>query len=314
MVLSDYLPNALKPAPPETLGNCSAEEKTKAEPARAAMRDTLIALKKTFNANADALGLSTSQRDNTLSDVTQEKQWWDENLVLCPADVSLRTRKWQEESDAIFERIAAIYYAVLEVKPEPERNALLARIGPPEIKQKLTERLDKQFSGAKQAEVKKKAAEEEELKSRTIWDEVKIAFRSAMGWLVPILYVLVALRLAGYAANDTFYKPFPYRVLAFIYTFLFAPFLLLYYLYRLFFSEPEEQLIFEGVFPLYPYDPNQEVTLFSRFFGYPWTDSLHNWVDKKRAAWEVTQAGAVVGTADVLAGVIKAKEEALAKN
>jgi len=126
------------------------------------------------------------------------------------------------------------------------------------------------------------AAQKEKPAKETSWgDDIASAFTIALQVVGIIFYICIALRIAGFVANDLLYKAVPYRVLGFIYAFIFAPILIPYYLYRelAHFIWPTIQAPhFESLFPMNPYDPSEPIDFHKRIFGYADTPAMRSWI------------------------------------
>jgi hypothetical protein len=132
-----------------------------------------------------------------------------------------------------------------------------------------------------QAQEAQQAAEIQATASRTWVDDTTSAAKYVFAISGIILYICIAIRFASFAANDLFYKPMPYRVLAFIYAFLFTLPLFPYYLYREFrhlFWPAVDAPHFEAIFPAVPYSVDEVMTIDKRIYGYADTPALAQWV------------------------------------
>ena len=191
--------------------------------------------------------------------IRQELAWWNANIEVSPRQVTARSSAYTEKSEKLKE--------AAEDARSNLRNSL---------------------KDASTAEEKAKKEADKAVLARTPWDEIWSAFKYAMSFIGIIIYVLIALRFAGFASNSIFYKPLAYRILIFTYTFLFAPVFLPYYLYRqiAIYIWPESATLprFEGLFPVIPYDPTKEITMNNRIFGYADTPEIKKWVEEKRQA------------------------------
>jgi hypothetical protein len=191
--------------------------------------------------------------------IREELAWWNANIEVSPRQVTARSSAYTEKSQKLKEA------------SDDARNTLKASI-----------------SDASTAEERSKKESDKAVLARTPWDDVWSAFKYAMSFIGIILYILIALRFAGFASNSIFYKPLAYRILTFTYTFLFAPFFLPYYLYRqiAIYIWPNSTTLprFEGLFPVNPYDPTKEITMNNRLFGYADTPDIKKWVEEKRQA------------------------------
>lgn len=193
--------------------------------------------------------------------------WWDNNLELSPREVTTRDTQYDEK---IAQKITII---------QNTRNAT---------------RNSESAASAAQTQAQKDA--EQAAINRTIYDDLGDSM-TIMGkvifWLV---YILVGIRCASFAANEIMYKPLPYRVLVFFYTFLFTPIFGPYYLWimikRLIWKTPSP--MYEGLFPMYPYDISEPLTLNRRIFGYANTPELRKWMDDQRQKETTARDAAVV--------------------
>lgn len=146
--------------------------------------------------------------------------------------------------------------------------------------------------------IKREKEEEEKAAAlaRTIYDDVTDSLIIAGKVLFWLVYILVGLRCASFAANEILYKPLPYRVLVFFYTFLFVPIFGPYYLWIMikgfFWKTPTP--MYEGFFPMNPYDPSEPLTLNRRLFGYADTPQLKKWMAEQKEKEKEAREAAVV--------------------
>jgi hypothetical protein len=171
--------------------------------------------------------------------VKEELVWWDNNIELSTRQINTRDINYDETLE----------------KKQKALDLLLNKV------QKTT---DETF--ANDEEQKKR----EKLRNATIYDDILDALSAVGKSLFFIVYVIVGLRCASFATNENLHKPVPYRILIFIYTFLFVPIFGPYYLWRgiqnYIWNTPLPP--YEGFFPLYPYDKSDPLTLNRRLYGY----------------------------------------------
>lgn len=106
-------------------------------------------------------------------------------------------------------------------------------------------------------------------------------------FLILIIYLLIALRFAGFTTSELLYKPLSYRILAFFYTIIFTPILFPYFIYReIRYAIWPDVLAprFESIFPIVPYDPKEPLTINNRIYGYADTAEINTWMSKMREA------------------------------
>ena len=160
--------------------------------------------------------------------------------------------------------------------------------------------LDNAMASVGETEFSKKEKEAAEKKAadlkRTAYDDVLDSLGvigQAMFWIV---YVLVGLRCASFAASELLYKPLPYRLLVFVYTFLFVPIFGPYYLWviikSMIWKTPAP--MYEGLFPITPYDPSEPLTLNRRLFGYADTPQIREWMTAQQQKETVERDAAVI--------------------
>lgn len=199
--------------------------------------------------------------------IKREIVWWDNNVELSEREVTTRNTKYQETLGQKF--------SVLEnVKNYISTSAI---------------------STAEEEKQKKKEAQQAAA-NRTIYDDLSDSMSIMGKVLFWVVYILVGLRCASFAANEIMYKPLAYRVLVFFYTFLFVPVFGPYYLWivikRFIWNTPSP--MYEGFFPMNPYDPSEPLTFNNRLFGYADTPEIRQWMDEQRQKETADRDAAVV--------------------
>jgi len=202
-----------------------------------------------------------------LNFLKKEVVWWDNNLELSPREVTTRDTQFDE----VF----------------PQKIANL---------QNASTLMYSSESAAAAAQTKQQREAQEAAINRTVYDDVTDSLTIMGQVLFWLVYVLVGLRCASFAANEIMYKPLAYRVLVFFYTFLFVPIFGPYYLWivlkRVIWKTPSP--MYEGFFPMNPYDPSEPLTLNRRLFGYADTPKLRQWMDEQRQKETAARDAAVV--------------------
>ena len=177
--------------------------------------------------------------------IKTELVWWNTNVKLSATTVNTRAVNFREN---------------LQIKTDIYLRTLQQTIDVSQQKQNSNEQ-----------EVRKKNAA---VMNRTTSDIVWDAFKRALSFLGTIIYIVLALTFASFVANSLLHKPMLYRILAFVYAFIFAPIFGVYYTYhRIKYAigiQGAELPLMEGLLPLKGYDllPNAEPTLIQRLFGY----------------------------------------------
>jgi hypothetical protein len=183
-----------------------------------------------------------------------ELAWWNANIELTPEAVNKRALQEQEKLQG-FEKEAN------------NRNT--------------------NNSAEKQEEKEAKQKKIQETLKKGWLDDLSEALQVALKSALKIFWILLGIRLGGLVANDLLYKPIAYRALAFIYSFIFLPLLLPYWIYReikhMFFGSADADAPhFESIFPVVPYNPAEPLSLEKRLYGYPDTPALNAWIGKKQ--------------------------------
>ena len=212
-----------------------------------------------FNKNTDYLAL--------VKFLKTEVVWWDNNVELSPREVQTR--------DTLFDETNANLTAKVQGQTDAITSSHVDEAA----------RLEREQREAQQAAL-----------NRTLYDDLGDSMTIMGKVLFWLVYILVGLRCASFAANEIMYKPLAYRVLVFFYTFLFTPIFGPYYLWimikRLIWKTPSP--MYEGFFPMNPYNPSEPLTLNRRLFGYADTPQLRQWMDDQRQKETAARDAAVV--------------------
>jgi hypothetical protein len=67
---------------------------------------------------------------------------------------------------------------------------------------------------------------------RSVWDDVSDSWRIIAGSLGSLIWFIFGLRFASSIANEYYYKKAPYKILMFVYTFIFTPVLIPYFIFK----------------------------------------------------------------------------------
>jgi hypothetical protein len=204
---------------------------------------------------------------NLFNYIKTELVWWNNNIELSPRQVNTRDMKYDE---------------ILSSKQAEYDNFVQSNISENQSRENRANKEKEEASVA--------------LRNRTSYDDVSDTFSSLVTIILRILYILVALRCASFAANEYLYKPIPYRILIFIYTFIFAPIAAPYYLWKgiehYIWDTPLPP--YEGFFPLFPYDKSEPLDFNRRLVGYNNTIELKEWITKKQEAERAARDAAVL--------------------
>jgi hypothetical protein len=261
----------------------SAEEIREGKPKREAYRNQLLSTQQTLlklkDEVSNPLGISQKELD---TEVEKSLAWINVNIEVSPAEVEVKQTSFNETFYTLQQKYIDASAKAFEKDPKQE---IVNRYPFPEGRKALQSIMN----GKLQDEKIKKRKQRDEQSKRTYFDDANDALGNVLKWSLITFVVVYALRSASFAANQNLYLPLPYRVLKFLYTFIFFPIWIPYYLYREIkhaiwpcIDEPH----FESVFPVQPYNPVEGLDLNKRFFGYPNIPELCEWIQKKKDAWK----------------------------
>lgn len=283
----------------------SADEVAEAAPLRAKVRSAVLERKDIFDKELPTYydtGLSYWQIRPMKTFLETELAWWNANIELTTQQVNTRKTSYIEQLQPLNKDLTAALKTALAALP-PEKSAKILATLKADNKEEEgfgdlpTKPKDIDLTGATKsidlAAIEKSVIPPKDISGSptptqptTLADDVSSALKLALKIVGIILYICIALRIAAFVANDLLYKLLPYRALAFIYAFIFAPFLAPYYLYREFAHRVwpgVEPTHFESLFPMTPYDPSEPITFDKRIYGYADTPEIRAWIHKMQA-------------------------------
>jgi hypothetical protein len=306
-----------------TVGQCSNEEILKAAGQRTDGRNFVMGYVDPITKSVKPWMIEQKIPQAIIDELTgffdKEAKWW-ENTKLCEIDIKTRLTSFKEKADPFLKSIAEKAWPTLEaMSPEDRKKALDSN--PIRVWREV---FDEKNKGLSSKEEEKKKEEKKVIQGRGFTDNLRDGFTIALQYLIPVIWIILGLRFGGLAANELLYKPIPYRILAWLYTFVFTPLFIPYYGYkeikwavypflkRLGYSGEEPELPrFESLLPIFPFEPTEDVSLFYKVFGYPSTKENEAWVQKKQQEENEAKTSVLAGTAEFLASIIKAKEESM---
>lgn len=218
--------------------------------------------------------------------VKGELVWWNTNVKLSATTVNTRAINFKEN---------------LQTKTDIYLRTLQQAIDASSQKQSSNEK-----------EVAKKKAE---IMNRTTSDIVWDAIKTALSYLISIIYLVLALTFASFVANSLLHKPILYRILAFVYAFIFAPIFGVYYTYnRIKYAigiQGAELPLMEGLLPLKGYDllPNAEPTLMQRLFGFS-EKNTEEFIRSQAAKELQSLEKAVENTSEIFGKIVEERKKA----
>lgn len=169
--------------------------------------------------------------------VEKELAWLNANIEVKAIDIQVRQTKYEEELKSKKDEIGKESLEAIKKVPADKQKEIIKDYPFTDNTKKLSEGFlnPQELQAVVKGEQAKKQEEEDkkelEEANRTIFDEVKDAFSIIVKWFFIILYIVLCLRAASLVANDLIWRPAPYRILAFFYSFLIGPFVSLYYFF-----------------------------------------------------------------------------------
>jgi hypothetical protein len=322
MLSSLFTPSAPAPLPKEL----TDEQVEKGVQARDAARGAVlqeIAASKPYIVLLKSNRLTDEEIKPYTKFLQDEIAWWNANPELSVRQVGSRSRKYAEALQLLKQNHQELIVQHLSDDPNASIDDKKKQVDSisddktkEELKKKLAEeeRLKREEEAQEERLKKEKEAEAlKALENRTWWDDVKDAFAYALGFILLVVYLVLAIRFAGFAANDLLYKPLPYRALSFAYTFLLAPLFAPYYIYRevmnWLYPSDDYKPHFESIFPVVPYDPSEPLTFAMRLYGYADTSSMRAWILKKQTEEKNSWIEKLKST--VMADLIEQREKEL---
>jgi hypothetical protein len=226
--------------------------------------------------------------------LTTELAWWNTNIELSPRQVAARQTSFEETVDTHHTTLNQQVLDAIPKLPLETAKDVLAKYPDesfvPTLQAKLTGIQDEKTAAAS-------AATQAKLNVSVV-DVGKQALGDAMKSIGSILYILLAIRFAAFAANDVLYKGLAYRILSFVYTAIFTPIVGWYYLYREIraWLQPAtfERPLFNCILPIYSYTLDEEgfvagiegekrkPSFSEQWFGYLNSSAVQAWVIKKQ--------------------------------
>jgi len=227
---------------------------------------------------------------------TKEIAWWNANVELSFQQVTTRKTAFDETWQTNKNSINQLVLIGISSLSNEDAQAYIKSYPFKDFKATLQNKLDSKMKADAEADADKNQA----ILNSGWYDSVKEALGPVFIALIVIGYILIGLRFASFAANDYLHKPLPYRIHVFIYTFIFAPFLLPYYIWReikTYFSKADLPHVY-SFFPVNEFDPDlpvpEKTKLYNRLFGLPTT--IKNWLAQKEEADKKGRVDALVST------------------
>lgn len=190
--------------------------------------------------------------------IKQERAWW-KSTYSAGLTVSVLENVFADYSDELSDRIQKYQDALKENEAvgadllEQRKNAK------PSEKINTDINIDWDKLSPEIAEQVNKAAEENKTEAdpfkRTVWDDVNESWLIIGGFLGSLIWLIFGLRFGSSIANEYYYLNAPYKILMFVYTIIFTPVLIPYFIYKtlrtFFFPTTYPPVIFRCFLPLF---------------------------------------------------------------
>lgn len=292
----------------------SAKELEQGKKPRAETRAAMLVLKekwdKQYKPLNEKLALASKEVYPLTSLFDTQESWYQKNIEVTKQQVETQSTKFKESYDSYLPKyIDAVRAKLQEI--EVAKAQEVVNQWPNENEKNQFQLLLSQRQRDQEA-LAKEAKKKEQKKS--VMDIVWEVWNAMKLYIFLLAYILIALRFASFSANKSFHKPLLYRILDFIYTFIFAPFYLLLNLKEQigpFLSDKFKYPTFYSFFPLEPYEekPDTEPSIRERFFGYPNASDVKKEVLAKRKEEEDRAIAFSANTSQFLKELLEAKEE-----
>ena len=282
------------------------KEVAEGAPVREAFRKELVDLQAQLSSSADTFTETPMQKDakKLFEYVEKELAWVNANIEVSKRIIEKRSTEFKETYQTKTKEFTKlIEQNFMELKGDVQDKILIYL----KKNQKLADKLRDLLQGKLNLKAEEDLKEQTRKINRGYTEIAKDAATQTMetiGKVIgSIVLFILALRSASFAVNDNLWKPLPYRILLFIYVILLFPVTIPYYIYReirgMFSDDPDMKPHMEGMFPIDPYPapmPGVEISIFNRFFGYPDTQELRDWILMKRSDYQDAREDALKST------------------
>lgn len=278
---------------------------------RAQFRNQVVANKSYIDSAKGPLEQLKVSSSNVEKIINGELDWLQKNIDILKQQIITRRTAYNEKIELAVKTIGEQSIQNITKVDPAKQQGIINSFPFPEYKQKLSEAT----TSINQKEQQKKKEEDEKKMNRTTSDVVLEGIQTAAIYAFIAFFIILSLRAAGFNANYTLWRPLSFRILNFIYTFLFGFIWVPYYLvweiraridYYLGTSEEKavKAPIWYSLFPINPFTPKQpiinpdtgekiqppeEFDLGRLLFGYPDTDVVKHWIQCKCEEWTQQQ-------------------------
>lgn len=190
-------------------------------------------------------------------------QWQTQNKI--SEDKAKRIKKILTDEQAWYEKNLNESLQTYTARLEEMNESIKQVVADPTLVQESNEEKNKQVDKDSaeidalkaKAEADKKAKEELEKQQFSLGRLLKKVYRGVGGAFIVALILAVCFTGASLAANEAIARPVPYRILFFIFGFIFSVPVIFYYIGRTFLFG-QSPYFASYLLPLYPYDPTRE--------------------------------------------------------
>jgi len=205
-------------------------------------------IKKTWNSSNDLTKQSylnmlsnynLNEYKSLIDYIKQERAWW-KSTYSAGLTVSVLENIYSDYLDEKGDRIKRYEDALAENEIKGEELLEQRKVAKPSSDSKINTDVDVSIDWSKitpesAEEAVKKAEEaikEPDPFKRSVWDDVSESWAIIAGSLGSLIWLIFGLRFASSIANEYYYKKAPYKILMFVYTFIFTPVLIPYFIFK----------------------------------------------------------------------------------
>ena len=245
--------------------------------------DRKMFIKKTWNSATDVVKQSylnmisnynLAEYKSLIDFIKKERAWW-KSTYSAGLTVSVLENIYADYVDELGDRTKRYEDALKE--NEAVGAELLEQRKNAKPSEKINTEIDVDIDWKKltpeTADEVNKAAEENTKEidpfKRTVWDDVNESWLIIGGFLGSLIWLIFGLRFGSSIANEYYYLKTPYKILMFVYTFIFTPVLIPYFIYKtvrtFFFPKTYPPIVFRCFLPLFETEEQDMTGWFSYF-------------------------------------------------
>jgi hypothetical protein len=287
-------------------------------PLRKSFRDEVINNKNTFGKSPQVYKdlKVESESSKLLKFIEKELSWLNANVEVTKRQIQTRQTAYYENAQILLNNLGEASIKNISDKNIKNKQDIINNFPLEDYKYRLSQA----SNTTNQKEQEEKKQKDEEIKNRSTSDVTWSAVKTALFWAFIAFFILLSLRAAGFNANENLWRPLSYRILNFIYTFVFGiiwvPYYTVWEIKAIIdsFLETKNGVkppIWYSLFPITPFTPTpptidpdtgavkpseDEFNLNKLLFGYPDTSEIRDWIKCKCDAWKEQQSCALKST------------------